>query len=173
MNEKLLQELRGIYTKLGGTEDLSAENSLIVILDKIYKQMGGEKELRRFSIPEVVDFIEDKVGEGSGSDFSTAEVTIALKDNVGDYSVPCAFVDDDELLITASGSRGSTFTMLLYKGAYKAYPETWDNESYYPASAISVTGAATVDVEENCVIITGDCTITLDYSQVVPYDPSN
>ena len=161
MNEKLLTELKGIYTKLGGEEDLAAENSLIVILDKIYKQMGGEKDLKQFSIPEVVDLIEDEVGGGGSSDFSTAEITFI--NNNATYRIATfptvGVVDYSEIPSTVAASYNiqknttRTFTVILYKGV--GYVRL--NESY----AKELEG----DVEQyddfaNELVVTGDCTVT-------------
>ena len=160
MNEKLLTELKGIYTKLGGEEDLAAENSLIVILDKIYKQMGGEKDLKQFSVPEVIDLIEDEVGGGS-SDFSTAEITFI--NNNATYRMATfptvGVVDYSEIPSTVAYSCNipknttRTYTVILYKGVgYVSLHESYAKE---------LEG----DVEQyedfaNVLVVTGDCTVT-------------
>lgn len=178
MNEKLLNELKGIYTKLGGEEDLTSENSLIVILDKIYKQMGGEKDLKQFSVPEVIDLIEDEVGGGGSSDsVRLPQVTITI--NIDDISHAASYepnslaqMNNNELIILDLGSPALTKTFecvvlpitiedgqtsirsIEYGGAVYVNPIN-GNEGYYEC---------TVRNTVNCTAVVGGAFTVIDPS---------
>ena len=160
MNEKFLEQLKGIYIKLGGQEDLTAENSLIVILDKIYKQMGGEKEFKEFSVPEAIDLIEDEVGGGGGdSDFSTAEVTFINSGDAGSYKYTLMTIDNDEYALKKINVDDSvTVIVALYKGEVVLPLESFEDidTSEMPTS----TGGVEIDLINNLLTITGNGTFT-------------
>ena len=127
MNEKFLEQLKGIYIKLGGQEDLTAENSLIVILDKIYKQMGGEKEFKEFSVPEAIDLIEDEVGGGGGGNLFQLSAQVIQTVNsktvnlVGQYNGATekyeaeVILDDANASVIEYDTREYPFHSLYYK----------------------------------------------------------
>ena len=165
MNEKFLEQLKGIYIKLGGQEDLTAENSLIVILDKIYKQMGGEKEFKEFSVPEAIDLIEDEVGGGGSSDFSIAQLTITedISDSTSDWAdiYNAIHYSEDLQTIEVKGldtrevRDSSMCDILLYKGK---------SQIKDPNEVIISTDGAIEKTEIDGgvgYIISGDCYITI------------
>ena len=127
---------------------------------------GGTESLLEFP-SEFVSAIA-AIPTGGSSDFSTATVTINLTGNDAIYSSAFAFVSEDELMVGASGSLPQTqYDIVLYKGQFVAYFDAIYEESFYPSEAISVTGNASVG-NDGDVTITGNCTITLDYTKIEP-----
>ena len=94
-------------------------------------------------------------GGGGSSDFSTAEVTIV--NNTGDgTSFDGAIIKNGNININTRLDEGTNIlTLVLYKGV--SYCGTYDIDM----STAVITGDAEYTSEDNCYIITGDCTITI------------
>lgn len=107
------------------------------------------------------------IGGGGGGDFSTAEVNVtvvpgdliplwivALSEGYGEDEPPCVF--------TISVEDSETFIVPLYKGAQIMYSNFGPSITAY---ITDVEGDA--ELTENSLIITGDCSFTIDYSGAV------
>ena len=99
--------------------------------------------------------LEGEGGGGGSSDFSTAEVTIV--NNTGDgTSFDGAIIKNGNININTRLDEGTNIlTLVLYKGV--SYCGTYDIDM----STAVITGDAEYTSEDNCYIITGDCTITI------------
>lgn len=129
-------------------------------------------------------------GGGGSSDFSTANVTIDIGEGFSgegiiafDFETGVDYLINDEydgnqyaysaeLAIGDTLSQNptelpsiNTIPLLLYRGqCYLSLPinGVTTSKSYVRGTGVSVTGNATLDQENSRVIITGDCTITVD-----------
>lgn len=113
------------------------------------------------TLPTTMEYFDNLLGEqltgggGGSSDFSTAEVTIVNSSNLSTNHLYFPFINPEYNDIEAhnTGFLGTrTFTVPLYMNrAAILFDEM-------PAG-INVTGDAEID--EEVVVITGDCTITI------------
>lgn len=122
---------------------------------------------------EKLNKMEEGIANGGGEcDFSTAEVTIIYtgSDTIG-FLGWWPFIADDRLGVGIGGNNEGSLTVdfLLYKNqpAVINFTDAGGCTYFYPYDAITVSGNATVD-EYGDVTITGECTISLDGSEVEP-----
>lgn len=136
-------------------------------------------------VPQQDDTTPDSGGGGSSSDFSTATVTIDIGEGIiaFDFETGVDYIINDEYdgeqyAYSAKLAIGDTLSqtptelpsintipLLLYRGqCYLSLPinGVTTSKSYVRGTGVSVTGNATLDQENSRVIITGDCTITVD-----------
>lgn len=101
--------------------------------------------------------------EGGTSDFSTATVTVTLTKTGGSglggielKNFP--YVYEDSVLFTNPGTSG-TYVVPLYKGVATCEPSEIGTATI---SDVVVSGSA--QINEGSILITGDCTITVEFT---------
>lgn len=90
----------------------------------------------------------EPLGGGGSGDFTIAEVTFATAAS----GIAIAVIDEDGSAVLAYATEGSTHNAILYKGTQVVFVDDIDDWE--------VSGNATIDAEEDTIIITGNCTIT-------------
>lgn len=141
-----LQSVDGVLDslKVNGSE-IETPSGKITITEN-----GTDIDVAQYALADV-----NVEGGGGSSDFSTAEVTIV--NNTGDgTSFDGAIIKNGNININAGLDEGTNIlTVILYKGV--TYCGTYDVDM----STAVITGDAEYSAEDDCYIITGDCTITI------------
>lgn len=159
-NKKDFRE--AVLQALDVTDDKDVENEYN-FKSAVLEAMGVEfvpADLRDFEIyraklVEGIGNMSSGGGGGGSSDFSTAEVTVIC--NIEDGTTfEGPLIKNDNLQNSQHINNGSnTVTCVLYKGVN--YSGTYDIDM----STAVITGNAEYSSEDDCYIITGDCTITI------------
>lgn len=129
-----------------GTYDVSGYESVVVDIESGY--ISQRDVANSTGVTKVISASESS---GGSSDFSTAEVNIVCDDEYVSGML-LAYIENNELLVNNSPDVGS-YTVPLFNGTC--------NIVYTEGGSLSVSGNATVE-GLNRIIITGDCTITIE-----------
>ena len=144
--------LQNLYYAVSGSTTTKVNISKLLV--DIHYAITGKESENKNNWSRIINSMADNWPEGGGgsSDFSTATVNFVTSANI---PIEMICIEEGYGLCTATRipSTVETLEVVLYR-----------NEQIAPiseyANRFSVSGNASIDLEEDIITITGDCTIT-------------
>ena len=158
-------------------------------LENVYTALGGTRtDLDTMVISEVIDLLTPLVNGGGGgsSDFTTAELTVIVK-NVGESTIPAnnSIVDvlaplkmwngklgknvsgsksgfDTASDVATNGTYQGVFDVILYDGVCIFSPFGFGSQYIAVTGSVTGSGDVTIDQETGDATVTGNATLTLE-----------
>lgn len=166
----VVNSLKALYAKVGGTDDVSSISTTEDILGKIAEALGGDMPKGTLTVADAIDKVTEVATSGGGgggggsSDFSIANVKIDNQAMGGTVEILSVFeFERNELgegspdiaypLYTIASSAEKTFKVIMYKGcASLMMDSTFD---------MHVLSEGNVQQSDLSFLVSGDATLTI------------